>query len=103
MPILACPNCRRLNPAGAAFCHFDGVPLTLAAPPQDGPRRPFPHEFIFPSGRSCQTYDDLALSCQQEWEEARGLLEQGYFVRFFNSISRPDLVQAAHKAMAFAD
>jgi hypothetical protein len=102
MPTLACPKCRRLNPAEAVFCHFDGTPLKLGIA-QVKTHGQFAHDFVFPSGRACHTFDDLALGCQQEWEEARGLLEQGAFTRFFGSIGRMDLVQAAQKAMAFQD
>jgi hypothetical protein len=98
MPPLACPRCRRTNPADAAFCYFDGALLRSGA--GDGAAvHKLPHEFIFPSGRRCRTYDELALGCQEEWNAARDLLRQGVFRQFFTSIGRMDLARAAQEAM----
>jgi hypothetical protein len=98
MPPLACPRCQRTNPAEAAFCYFDGALLKSGA--GDGAAvKQLPHEFIFPSGRRCRTYDELAVACQEEWNAARTLLAQGIFRQFFTSIGRMDLARSAQEAM----
>jgi hypothetical protein len=98
MPPLACPRCQRTNPQDAAFCYFDGALLRGAG--GDGAATPkLPHEFIFPSGRRCRTYDDLAVGCQEEWNAARDLLRQGVFRQYFTSIGRMDLARSAQEAM----
>jgi hypothetical protein len=98
MPPIACPRCQRTNPAEAAFCYFDGA-LLRAAPGDGAAIKQLPHEFIFPSGRRCRTYDELALACQEEWNAARALLSQGIFRQFFTSIGRMDLARSAQEAM----
>ena len=40
-----------------------------------------PHEFVFPSGRRCRTFDDLVQGCQYEWEDAPRLLRNGDFAQ----------------------
>jgi hypothetical protein len=60
------------------------------------------HEFIFPSGRRCRTFDELAAGCQEEWNSARDLLRQGVFRQFFTSVGRLDLARAAQEAAAQA-
>jgi hypothetical protein len=62
-----------------------------------------PNEFIFPSGRRCKTFDELAQGCQEEWSAARDLLMRGVFAQFFRSCSRADLVRAANDAKAHAN
>jgi hypothetical protein len=93
-----CPRCHRSNPAAAAFCHFDGAALGTAA--SDG-RLPF--EFVFPSGRRCRTYDELARGCQAEWDTARDLLQRGLFEQFLSNAGRLDLARAAQDAAAQPD
>ena len=43
-----------------------------------------PHEFVFPSGRYCRTFDEFAQGCQEEWEVAKGLLQESL------SVSEPE-------------
>lgn len=57
-----------------------------------------PHQFVFPSGQCCRTYDDLVLASQAEWEVARDLLTQGVFQQFLATAGRMDLAQAAQQA-----
>ncbi|HKI37048.1 MAG TPA: hypothetical protein VKA46_34665 [Gemmataceae bacterium] len=105
MPSTTCSRCRRVNPADAAFCYFDGHLLNghgSVAPVAAG-RQAFPHPFVFPSGRQCRTYDELALGCQEEWGEARALLRQGHLERFFRALGRADLARAARDAARAAD
>jgi hypothetical protein len=85
-----CPRCQRTNPAEAAFCHYDGVPLdTLHMRAADH----FPREWRFPNGRTCRTVDELATGCLAEWMEARNALVRREFVTFFQDINRPDLAR----------
>jgi hypothetical protein len=87
------------------FCYHDGTLLN-----NDGRRGPvavqwqaFTHPFVFPSGRPCRTFDELVLACQEEWTEARTLLEQGYLESFFAGLGRTDLARAARAAASAAD
>jgi hypothetical protein len=96
--MLVCTRCQRANPAEAAFCYFDGTELrqvngthTARAPQR------LPHEFVFPSGRRCSTYDELLRGCHEEWSTARDLLQQGVFHRFLAGGGRLDLAQAARR------
>src|SRR5262249_8738158 len=79
---------------------FDGTLLNGhgAAGPVPGMRQVFAHAFVFPSGRQCRSYDELALACDEEWDEARSLLLQGYLERFLVSVGRADLARAARRA-----
>jgi hypothetical protein len=99
-----CPLCRRANPSEAVFCHFDGV--QLRAIPGDRDLRSYsllPHEFFFPSGRCCRTYDDLFQGCQEEWAVARDLLQRGIFAQFLAGAGRLDLAHAAETAVGQRD
>src|SRR5207244_370420 len=103
MPAIACPRCRRTNPNEAVFCHYDGAELR---PAHGGARlapNQLPHEFVFPSGRRCKTFDDLVQGCQYEWEEARGLLKDGVFTQYLSSIGRMDLCRSVQQAQTQAD
>jgi hypothetical protein len=103
MPPLVCPRCHHTNPEVAAFCYFDGAELR---PAHDGEVRAFGRlggPFVFPSGRRCQTFDEFALGCQDEWPAARDLLRQGAFRQFFASTGRHDLAQAAEETTAQKD
>jgi hypothetical protein len=86
------------------FCHFDGAELRPLHGGDEASRRTrLPHEFVFPSGRRCQTYDELARGCQEEWEVARDLLVQGAFRQFLSGAGRMDLARAAQEAKAQPD
>jgi hypothetical protein len=88
----------------AVFCYFDGAELRpapgVARPVQPGH---LPHNFVFPSGRRCSTFDDLLQGCHDEWAAARDLLLQGVFAQFFTSAGRLDLVRLAQTAQAKGD
>jgi hypothetical protein len=100
MTIPVCPRCQRANPAGSVYCYFDGATLQPGA---DGARARLAEEFVFPSGRRCRTFDELAQGCQEEWPAARDLLRQGGFQRFFSGIGRHDLARAAQEAQALTN
>jgi hypothetical protein len=99
MPAQTCPRCKRANPDLAVYCYYDGFELRA---PTDGTAFRMPSEFVFPSGRRCQTYDEFAQGCQEEWHAARDLLHQGAFGKFFGNCGRADLVRAAQDANAQA-
>ncbi len=102
--MLVCPRCQRTNPAEAVFCHFDGAELRPAHDGSAGPRQTrLPHEFVFPSGRRCHSYEELVEGCQEEWEVARDLLQQGVFRQFLVSAGRLDLARSARQAQSQAD
>jgi len=61
------------------------------------------HEFTFPSGRRCRSFDELAQGCQEEWNAARDLLRQGVFGQFFTASGRADLLRASQEAQGQAD
>ncbi len=100
MPVSICPRCKHVNPEYAEYCYFDGVVLQAQ---QNTAAHRLPHDFVFPSGRRCQTFDDLAQGCQEEWTAARDLLQRGYFAQYFNTCNRADLVRAANDAKAQAN
>ena len=97
MPVSICPRCNHVNPEYAAFCHFDGVVLQAH---QSVSTLGLPAEFVFPSGRRCRSFDELAQGCQEEWAQARDLLIRGVFAQFFRAGNRDDLVRAANDAKA---
>src|SRR5437773_3019439 len=100
MPPLVCPRCQRSNPDQAVYCHFDGTELRSGVPHAGAGR--LNQEFVFPSGKRCNTFDQLAQACQDDWAGARELLRQGAFVRYFSSVGRMDLARAAQESMAQA-
>jgi hypothetical protein len=97
-----CPRCQRANPREAVYCYFDGVVLRQGGPGVLSPSQ-LPHEFVFPSGRRCKTFDDFVQGCQYEWEDARHLLRQGDFTRYFAQIGRHDLARAAQENQGHGD
>jgi hypothetical protein len=101
---LTCSKCSRVNPAGASFCYHDGVALTSRhGQPAGGAGRAFPNPFVFPSGRTCRTFDELALALDEHWREACDLLREGYLEKFFAGLGRADLALAAREAAHFPD
>ena len=102
MPHVVCPRCQRANPGDAVFCWFDGAVLRQAAAAAEATRL-LPQEFVFPSGRRCRTYDELAEGCQAEWEDAREMLRKGDLGRYLARLGRMDLVRAAQEAQAQGD
>jgi hypothetical protein len=100
MPVSICPRCKHINPDYASYCFFDGSALHAN---QAAVVHRLPSEFVFPSGRRCKTFDELAQACQEEWMAARDLLMRGVFAQFFKSANRADLVRAAGDAKAQAN
>src|SRR5271156_657631 len=93
-----CSKCSRPNPPEAIYCYFDGVVLGgHAANGKSIPVgvRPFPSEFVFPSGQACRNFDQLAVACQQNWSCAVELLQKGFLASFLAGIGRADLALAA--------
>lgn len=100
-----CAHCTRANPDDAVYCFFDGSLLQghQAANRLPVGTQPFSSEFYFPDGQVCRNFDQLALSCQQRWDMARELLQQGTLERFLGGLGRADLALAARAAAAFPD
>jgi DNA-directed RNA polymerase specialized sigma24 family protein len=103
-----CPECRRLNPAEAAFCFHDGKPLASGAGGRDGASIDystwaFPRPFVFPSGAQCHNFLQLALACHRELPEAGEALQRGFLETFFSSLGRMDLALAASAAAKMPD
>ncbi len=102
---LTCPGCARRNPAEALYCYHDGIRLSGHAAAEDPSAHAhrFPQPFVFSSGRTCQSFEEFALACQDQWETARDLLRDGTFERFLGGSGRVDLAMAARTAAAFPD
>src|SRR5438270_12376864 len=101
-----CPKCSRINPAEALFCFQDGIPLRALdarVDRVDPGSRPFPVPFVFPPGVTCQTFDQLALACINDWPAAVALLRQGFFGGFLSGLGRDDLAQDARQAARYPD
>jgi hypothetical protein len=101
-----CSKCAHANPAEAIYCYFDGI--VLGGHSGNGSKvqagaRPFPSEFVFPSGQICRNFDQLAMACQQNWLSAVDLLKQGFLASFLSGIGRTDLALAAKEAARFPD
>jgi hypothetical protein len=95
-----CPGCSRINPPDAYYCHFDGKPLfrDLEQTPLHIGTLPFPMPFCFSNGQACTNFNQLALSCNNLWLEARELMTDGIWATFFSSMGRLDLAAAARQA-----
>src|SRR5947209_8232255 len=101
-----CTKCSRANPPEAVYCYFDGFvlggherrrgPVAVGAEPFNSP-------FVFPTGRTCRSFDELALACQEDWSTACGLLKDGYLESFLGGLGRVDLALAAREAARFPD
>ena len=98
-----CTHCSRVNPSGAAYCYFDGSSLNRQGGPQNIGSQTFPAPFVFPGGRSCRSFDQLAVACQEEWPAAVQMLRGGYLERFLGGLGRMDLAVAARNAADFPD
>jgi hypothetical protein len=101
MPALLCPRCQRPNPEKAQFCHYDGAELGSGKTTANAGR--LLKEFVFPSGKCCRTFDELAEACQDDWPVARDLLRQGAFVNYFSAVGRMDLARVSQESMAQAN
>jgi hypothetical protein len=101
-----CTKCSRVNPPEAAYCFFDGAVLGgqgRIGGPISVATQPFANPFVFPSGRSCRNFDELALACHENWHEACDLLNKGYLNSFFGALGRSDLAAAARDAAVYPD
>ncbi len=100
-----CRTCSRVNPLEAQFCYFDGV--ALDSQHQGGPvaagAKPFPSPFVFPTGRQCYNFDELARTCEVEWNAALELLKDGFFESFLGTLGRTDLAMFARRAAKESD
>src|SRR5437868_5064512 len=95
-----CRICSRTHPDDAAYCYHDGRPLLKDL--DQGPLRigslPFMRPFYFSDGRPCTNFNELALACDKNWEEARWVLAGGMWPEFFGGMGRIDLATAARHA-----
>lgn len=101
-----CSRCSRANPSEAQYCYHDGAALMSgigSAGPVAVGRQPFPQQFVFPNGRACRNFDQLALACQENWQESLEVLRQGYLEGFLGRLGRSDLAKAARDAAHFPD
>jgi hypothetical protein len=101
-----CSKCSRVNPDDAAYCYYDGRELGdhgRNGGPVHTSARVFANRFVFPSGHTCETFDQLAIACQKQWREATQLLQQGYLETFLSGVGRADLALAAREAARFPD
>ena len=101
-----CSKCSRINPPDAAYCYWDGA--VLEGHHANGGAiaigsRPFPSQFVFPSGQVCRNFDQLAMSCHQNWKQAVDLLKKGFLASFLGGLGRADLALAAQEAARFPD
>lgn len=101
-----CRQCSRVNPSEAAYCYWDGAILaggSVNGGPINAGSVPFPGQFVFPGGQVCRNFDQLATTCQQNWQAAVELLKQGFFSGFLGGLGRADLAMAANEAAKFPD
>ncbi|MFQ3594193.1 MAG: hypothetical protein SNJ82_13520, partial [Gemmataceae bacterium] len=102
--VQSCNRCSRVNPTYAIYCFACGVALGhIDRQAVAVGSRPFPSPFVFPNGKSCRSFDELALACQNEWNLACDLLHGGYFESFLAGMGRLDLALAAKQAARFSD
>jgi hypothetical protein len=104
--MLTCSRCSRANPPEAQFCYHDGAALgggAHRAGGADPARRRFPMPFVFPSGKACNSFDELVLAALGDWKGAAELLSHGVFANFFAGMGRADLSLAAREAAKFPD
>jgi hypothetical protein len=104
--VQTCSKCSRANPADAVYCYYDG--LVLGGHSRNGGpvavgSQAFASSFVFPTGKTCRSFNELALACQDDWKTARDLLKQGYLENFLGGLGRIDLVMAAKDAAKFPD
>ncbi len=104
--VQTCSKCSRVNPAEAVYCYYDGFVLggqSRNGGPVAVGAQTFAHPFVFPGGRSCRSFDELALACQEEWTAAREMLRHGHLGNFFSGLGRGDLAAAAKEAAKFPE
>ena len=81
---------------GARRTFANGGPVAVGS-------QAFASSFVFPTGKTCRSFNELALACQDDWKTARDLLKQGYLESFLGGLGRIDLVMAAKDAAKFPD
>jgi hypothetical protein len=95
-----------MNPAEALYCYHDGAALDGLGRPSGplaiGAQR-WLHPFVFPSGQTCRSFDELVVACETQWTEALELLQQGYLEGFLAGLGRADLARAARQAAKVPD
>ena len=102
--MIVCPCCQHANPPEAAFCYFDGAELrSVQGVSGSQARVRLPHDFVFPSGRRCRSFDELVQGCLAEWDSSRDLLRQGVFGQFLAGVGRTDLARGAQEAKKQGD
>jgi hypothetical protein len=104
--VQTCSKCSRVNPVEAVYCYYDGFVLggqSRNGGPVAVGAVAFAHPFVFPGGRVCRSFDELAIACQEQWTAARDLLRQGYLENFLGGLGRVDLALAAKEAAKFPD
>jgi hypothetical protein len=104
--VQTCSKCSRANPPEAVYCYYDGFVLgghSRNGGPVAVGAQAFSHPFVFPGGRQCRSFDELAVACQEQWTAARDLLHKGYLENFFGGLGRVDLALAAKEAAKFPD
>jgi hypothetical protein len=101
-----CNKCSRINPTEASYCYYDGSALidhlANGGSFKTG-SQPFPRQFVYPSGKVCVNFDQLAVACQENWAETRELLQQGFLEAFLGGLGRTDLAAAARDAAQHPD
>lgn len=102
---IRCAGCSRAQPADAFYCYFDGKPLfaDLQQRPAHVGNVPFPSPFCFSKGQACANFNQLALTCNNLWEESQELLRDGIWTTFFASLGRLDLANLAKQAAKETD
>ena len=74
-----CTKCSRANPADAVYCYYDGFVLgghSRNGGPVAVGAQAFSSPFVFPTGKTCRSFNELALACQDDWAAARDLLNR---------------------------
>src|SRR5260370_35455711 len=98
-----CTKCSRTNPRDAVYCYYDGMVLNghgRAGGPVAVGLQAFASPFVFPSGKACRNFNELAVACQDHWSAARDVLRQGFLASFFRGLGRRDPAQAPKQAAA---
>jgi hypothetical protein len=98
---LTCNKCSRINPTEASYCYYDGSALIDHLANGEAFKigsQPFPRQFVYPSGKVCANFDQLAVACHENWAETRELLQQGFLEAFLGGLGRTDLAAAARDA-----
>src|SRR5207248_5703200 len=89
--VQTCSRCTRVNPPEALYCYFDGAALDghgARGGPVNVGSQPFSVPFVFPTGRACRNFDQLALACQEDGTAAQNALQQGDLAIFLGSAGR---------------